>query len=266
VSGDGEIRYMVPRHPSEIDRLDVQHFALLETLGVNHLAPIDRPRRILDVGSGTGQWGFELGAEHPGALVVGFDVEVGKAGGPPNYHTVRGNLLQGLPFADGSFDFVHQRLMATSSIPHAAWPGVVADLVRVTTPGGWVELVEVQVEVQPAGPANRTLFDLTREVGRTAFGLDQEAIVGSLDQPLRDAGLTDVERHDVPTPVGEWGGRAGQLNASNLRALQARLSVLLERSGLSRTKLDRLLREMPVEWERHLSIATYVFAYGRRLA
>jgi SAM-dependent methyltransferase len=267
VSSDGDVRYMLPRHPCEIDRLDVQHYALLETLGANHLAPIEHPSRILDVGSGTGQWGSDLAADHPDALIVGFDLVAGKASRPPNYHTVHGNLLQGLPFVDGSFDFVHQRLMTTSAIPRTAWPAVVADLVRITALGGWIELVEVQVEIRPAGPASRKLFDLTRQVGRAAFGLDQEAIVSALDQPLREAGLVDVERRDVPTPVGEWGGRAGQLNASNLRALQARLSdLLVERGGVSRKELNRLVRAMPEEWEKHRSMATFVFAYGRRPA
>ncbi|HEY7199481.1 MAG TPA: class I SAM-dependent methyltransferase, partial [Candidatus Dormibacteraeota bacterium] len=144
----GETSYILPRHPSEIDRLDVQHYSLLEALGVNYLAPIEGPRRVLDVGSGTGQWCFDLAAEHPLALVVGYDLETGKAG-PGNYRFVRGNVLQGLPFAAGVFDFVHQRLMATSAIPRAAWAAVVAELVRVAGPGAWVELVEVPVQVSP---------------------------------------------------------------------------------------------------------------------
>jgi ubiquinone/menaquinone biosynthesis C-methylase UbiE len=68
------VPYLLPRHASEVDRLDVQHYALRETLGVNHLAPIEPPRRALDVGCGTGQWAFELCKRHPGALVVGLDL------------------------------------------------------------------------------------------------------------------------------------------------------------------------------------------------
>src|SRR5207253_1392311 len=35
-SGDA---YVLPRHPAELDRLDVQHYALREALGANYLAP-----------------------------------------------------------------------------------------------------------------------------------------------------------------------------------------------------------------------------------
>jgi SAM-dependent methyltransferase len=261
---EGDVSYMLPRHPSEIDRLDVQHYALRETLGASYLAPVGRPARILDVGSGTGQWGFDVGAEHPEALVVGLDVEPSKPGAPPNYRLVRANLLRGLPFAGDTFDFVHQRLMATSAIPRAAWPGVVAELVRVTRPGGWVELVEVVVEIQPAGPATRRLLDLTRQVGRS-FGLDMEAIVRSLGQQLRDAGLTAVDQREVELPVGEWGGRVGSLTASNLRALNARLFETFERRlGVSTAELRDLVQAMQAEWEEHHSRGTFVFAFGRK--
>lgn len=266
VSSGSDIRYILPHHPTETDRLDVQHYALLEAMGANSMAPVERPDRILDVGSGTGQWAFDLAAEHPRALVVGFDIVPGKARGPANYRFVRGNLLHGLPFRGGGFDFVHQRLMATSAIPAADWPEAVAELVRVTRPGGWVELVEVKVEVHPAGPATLRLFELLRQAGR-ATGLDMEGIVRSLGEHLRAAGLEAVEQREVPFAVGEWGGRVGSLNASNLRALFMRLfDVLEERAGASGGELRDLLHTMRVEWEEHHSGGNYVFAFGRRPA
>ncbi len=261
---DPDVAYMLPRHPAEIDRLDVQHYALRETLGANFLAPIEAPARILDAGSGTGQWAYDLCAQFHSALVVGLDVEPSKPGAPASYAFVRANLLRGLPFGDGSFDFVHQRLMATSAVPEAAWPAVVADLVRVTRPGGWVELVEVLVELHPAGPATRRLLDLTRQVGRS-FGLDQDSIVRSLGGYLDRAGLAAVEQRSVEVPVGEWGGRAGSLTATNLRALNNRLADAFERSlGVSPAEFRDLLHAMQAEWEQHHSRGTFVFAFGRK--
>jgi hypothetical protein len=51
----GSASYLFLRHPTEVDRLDLQHFALLEGLGTNYLAPVSEPAVILDVGSGTGR-------------------------------------------------------------------------------------------------------------------------------------------------------------------------------------------------------------------
>ena len=167
---NGEVPYVLPRHPSEIDRLDVQHYALREALGTNHLASVETPARVLDVGAGTGQWAFEVCAEFPGALVVGLDLVAGKPGGPANYRIVLGNLLEGLPFERGAFDFVHQRLLF-SGVPVKSWPAVVGELVRVTHPGGWVELVEGNVEFERAGPASERLAEMLRRLSRTR-GLD----------------------------------------------------------------------------------------------
>ncbi len=162
--------YLFPRHPGEADRLDLQHHPLREALGRNSLAPLPSPARVLDVGTGTGRWGFELCWEHPKALVVGFDLVPGRAEHPAGYRHVRGNLLQGLPFRDDCFDLVHQRLMF-SGIPLGEWPRVVAELARVTRPGGWAELTESMVRPERPGAAGQQLFDLLLELAASR-GLD----------------------------------------------------------------------------------------------
>ncbi|MFZ0218007.1 MAG: methyltransferase domain-containing protein, partial [Candidatus Dormiibacterota bacterium] len=162
---DSDRNYLLPRHPSEVSRLDLQHYALRETLRANYLAPIDEPARILDVGTGTGRWVFDLCHAFPRALGVGLDlVAIGSASGPSNYRFVRGDVTAGLPFDDATFDFVHQRLLRLG-IPTAAWDGVIAELVRVTAPGGWVELAEVGVGIESIGPATEALFDSAAELG-----------------------------------------------------------------------------------------------------
>src|SRR5262249_52492143 len=131
---------------------------------------------------------------------------------------VRANLLQGLPFADDRFDFVHQRALAWA-VPVRSWPVLVQDLVRVAAPGGWVELVEGQAEFEPAGAATERLCELLQRLSTTR-GLDSTGIVfRSVDRYLTQAGMAQVERQTVPLPVGEWGGRAGSLLASDGRAV-----------------------------------------------
>ena len=149
----GGAPYLLPRDANEIDRLDLQHYALRAALGVNFLAPVGSPAWVLDVGCGSGQWGFDVCEQFPRATVVGLDLAPGKPQRPHRYRHIRANLLHGLPFADGSFDFVHQRLLFLA-VPVVAWPAVVAELVRVTRPGGWVELVEPPIGAQGGRPRN----------------------------------------------------------------------------------------------------------------
>lgn len=261
---DSHSSYVLPRHPTEVDRLDVQHYALREALDANHLAPVQSPTVVLDVGSGTGQWAYELCREFPEAVVIGFDLVPGKPGAPPNYREVRGNVLQGLPFGDDWIDFVHQRFLF-SGVPVKSWPAVVADLARVARPGGWVELVEGSTDLQPTSPATERLAELFRRLN-TTLGLDSTGVVfNSLDGYLRRAGIAEVERRTVTLPVGEWGGRIGSMMASDFRALFTRLTpVFLAKFGVSTAASEQLVRAAREEWEREHTAYSVAVAFGQK--
>jgi ubiquinone/menaquinone biosynthesis C-methylase UbiE len=326
---------MLPRHPAEIDRLDLQHYALRAALQGNYVAPVDTPDRILDVGSGTGQWAYEMCDEFPEAIVVGCDLEPSKgevrgqrppvlmairqvaieynidrttlhgylrtgrlrahrrprdrrtyvdlnelealrsgpsarrAGSeerhvpavprsPHNYCFVRGNVLQGLPFPDATFDYVHQRLMV-AGIPVQRWPAVVQDLVRVTRPGGWVELLEVSTEIEPMGPAMRRMWDVFARMGR-ARGLDTLGhVYRSMERYLAQAGAVAVEVHTLQAPIGEWAGEVGRLMAIDFRSLTTRLAPAFETFGLPEAECHMLTAAMMGEFEElHPSLETKV--------
>jgi ubiquinone/menaquinone biosynthesis C-methylase UbiE len=261
---DESAPYIFPKHRSEVDRLDVQHYALRETLGANYVAPVDHPERILDVGCGSGQWGLDLCEQFPTAVVVGLDLFIGKRENAARHHWVRSNLLHGLPFGDDLFDFTHQRLLL-AGIPLARWQAVVEDLVRVTRPGGWVELAEPPFEIEREGPANRRLRTLTTELS-ASMGLDSTTVVfDSVDGYLRDAGLSGVTRRELPVRVGEWGGQVGSLMVSNFRAAYTRLCITLEkRSMITADEGADLIQRAQNEWEHNRMLWTFAIAYGQK--
>jgi SAM-dependent methyltransferase len=256
--------YLFPRHLGEIDRLDIQHYALRETLRANYLAPVEDPARVLDAGAGTGQWGFEMCQRYDPALVVGLDLVSGKPGQPPGYRYVRGNLLHGLPFADDQFDFVHQRLLV-AGLPVSSWPAVVAELVRVTRPGGWVELAEMAYDAERPGPAAQRLMDTARPLLAT-LALDTANVVyGSLDGYLRGAGLRNVVRREASIPVGRWGGPVGSLMVTTVRAGTTRVCEVLQARGmLSAEEARTLLQEAPLEWENGRMAYPAAVAFGQK--
>ncbi|WP_376794137.1 class I SAM-dependent methyltransferase [Thermogemmatispora sp.] len=164
-----DVPYLLPKDPLEDQRLNYQHHALYRTLSNHYLAPLspESTRTILDVGTGTGIWAFEMQALFPHALIVGVDVSLQSLPQPvpPTCLFVRANVLEGLPFPDGQFTFTHQRLLV-AAIPARSWPSVVRELVRVTRPGGWIELLELSDVIQPAGPATRRLLDWFTGISR----------------------------------------------------------------------------------------------------
>jgi SAM-dependent methyltransferase len=248
-----------------VDRLDILHFATRAQLnGRNYLAPIGQPDRILDVGCGTGQWAYELCNEFPDAVVVGLDLAPSKPGRPANYRFVRANVLQGLPFRDDEFEFVHQRLLV-SGVPVTDWPAVVADLVRVTRPRGWVELVESMPFVEPEGSATRRLFEifgrLGREVGHDTMGHVQRA----LGRYLQTAGSVSVQARTMALPIGEWGDQVGAWMAAGLRSLFTRLGPIFEaKYGLPEAECRALTAAMFEECEALKSTITFHIAFGQR--
>ncbi|WP_069801230.1 class I SAM-dependent methyltransferase [Thermogemmatispora onikobensis] len=255
-----------PKGWREIDRLDLLHYALQAVLQANYLAPIGKPRHILDTGCGTARWAYELCQEFPQATVIGLDLEPIRSTAlpPPNFRFVRANLLDGLPFASNSVDFVHQRLMALS-LPITCWPVLVKDLARVTAPGGWVELVEGGAEIAPAGPATQEVFSLIGHYLQ-ARGLDgQGNVARSLVRYLEEAGLSTVQQRTVSLPVGEWGGPIGHLIARDFHetflALRERVA---QRFQLPAEAFVALLQSMQRECRDLRTCYSFTVAYGQK--
>ncbi|GHO62589.1 hypothetical protein KSC_014810 [Ktedonobacter sp. SOSP1-52] len=134
-----DIPYVLPKDLEDGNRLDFQHYLFRQAMHGYYLAPLEPEKisSILDVGCGTGRWPIEMAQLFPHAQVMGLDLEQFQQQGAekmPNYHFTRGNILQGLPFPNGMFDFVHQRLLVMG-IPLAQWTTVIRELLRVTAPG-----------------------------------------------------------------------------------------------------------------------------------
>ena len=257
--------YLLPKDLGEINRLDFQHYLLRQTFQGNHLAPLGQPTTILDVGSGTGRWCHEMAQAYPQAHVIGCDL-LDQATEPralsPNYQFVEADVLRGLPFQNQQFDFVHQRLLFLA-IPTASWPGEIRELVRVTRPGGWIELVESALAGQHTGPVSREMEPWLVELSRRR-GIDATHDP-NLEEHLRAAGLVKVAGRNVAVPVGHWGGRVGMMMASNLNALiQAMKPLIISRLGVRPEDFERVVAAQQHEWEEYHTTVTVYAAYGQR--
>jgi ubiquinone/menaquinone biosynthesis C-methylase UbiE len=254
------VPYALPKDTSEIHRLDFQHYIYRNILRGNFLVPVQNPGAILDVACGSGIWGKELAHQFPHSRIVGFDLEESTISGPlpENYQFVKGNLLDGLPFRDNQFDFVHQRLVLASAVPFSRWIEVLRELLRVTCPGGWLELPEVGVEVHPLGPLTRQFFDWGIDASLSRGLYPRE--IPHLERYLAEAGGRNVGMRSIDVPMGAWGGRIGIMMERNLISALGGLKALYTGQGASAAEFDDLLNQLPGEWRTlRSSLRFFVF-------
>jgi methylase of polypeptide subunit release factors len=110
--------YWLPNDDEEISRLELQHLIWKFTLnGKLHLAPIpDNVHRVVDHGTGTGQWAIDFADTYPKAEVLGTDLSpIQPKRTPPNCTFVVANIEQNWTFTE-TFDFIHSRFLALGRI------------------------------------------------------------------------------------------------------------------------------------------------------
>ncbi len=264
--------YLLPKDLKETDRLDFQHFMLRYLLRGNFAAPLRAPASILDIGSGTNRWAGEMAHQFTHANVVGVDLVAAPNQAtdlPDNFVFVQGNVMDGLPFAANNFDFVHQRLLILA-LPAEAWPRDMAELVRVTRPGGWVESVESIglvhfVDDQPPEMSPNLLR--LNEWSATAcskrgidLGLSQR--IGAL---MQQAGLVQVVQREIPIPLGAYGDRVGTMMEANyFAALGGLRNLVLAMQVTSPEAYDAAVAAAKGEIAARRCTFPYYVAYGQK--
>lgn len=260
------VPYILPSDGEELNRLDFQHYMLRYALRGNYAAPLRQPREILDVACGTGRWAAEMATLFPQANVVGLDLKAPpvESGAtmqrPDNFTFLQGNMLEGLPFPDNSFDFVHQRLVIVA-LPTSQWVQQARELLRVTRPGGWVELVEG--DLLPGGPGITTLNNLGEQMSLKRGMSFTNA--SRIDSYLEQAGARNVQRRMVNLPVGQKAGRLGAMAEADYQAIYASVRAFLIAQGLiSEEQYAQSLAQAQAELASGQLSWPFYIAYGQK--
>jgi SAM-dependent methyltransferase len=264
------VPYALPQDSEEVNRLDFQHYLLRYAFRGNFAAPLDSPHAILDVGCGTGRWAREMAQAFPVARVVGLDInpppaDAGSAGPSRqgDFTFTPGNVLEGLPFPDATFDYTHMRLMFLA-ISANRWEFVARELIRVTRPGGWVEMVEAGPEEHGGPDLDRLLAWGTEMLQRRGIDANYGRHIGDL---LQRARLAQVGSRDLAIPLGVWGERVGKMMEtdffSGIRALEG---VIATMGIASREEFQRTLAaaQTYVNTPKARCVAPFYVAWGQR--
>ena len=75
--GAGIAAYWLPNDGDEQDRQDFTHAIYMMLWdGRLHLAPLESPKHVLDIGTGTGIWAISFAKQYPDSSVVGTDLSL----------------------------------------------------------------------------------------------------------------------------------------------------------------------------------------------
>ena len=106
--------YWIPNDEKQENQLDMAHHLYLLVLGDQlYVAPIaENPRKVLDIGTGTGIWAMEFAVQHPSAQVIGCDFSpVYNARDIHNVLFEVKDVRDPWGYEQSSFDFIHARGM-----------------------------------------------------------------------------------------------------------------------------------------------------------
>ncbi|KAF3358749.1 hypothetical protein VdG1_05303 [Verticillium dahliae VDG1] len=123
-------QYLLPNDDKEQDRLDLTHHVFSLTLhGELCISHLENPRRILDLGTGTGIWAIDAGDQFPAAEVIGTDLSpIQSSWVPPNVRFEVDDATLPWTWPRDHFDFVHARTLGGAI---KDWPTLLRQL------GGW---------------------------------------------------------------------------------------------------------------------------------
>lgn len=217
--------YFVPNNErkGEIARLLIEDGMYTASMGgpLAEQADPEALRDVLDIACGIGDWALEVAARYPAISLVGIDINQeiinlarARAATKKGRRRVTFQVmdaLDGLAFADKSFDLVNMRLGSTF-LRIWDWPVLLNEILRVLRPGGIVRLSEIEIAQQSSSQAHADWFELLliaefhagRLFERTGSGL-----TARLPGLLRHFGVRQVQSKIYPC-VFESGTLSGE--------------------------------------------------------
>ncbi|KAF5013416.1 hypothetical protein FDECE_604 [Fusarium decemcellulare] len=254
-------KYNLPNDNEENERLDLQHNLCLLTFN-NKLGlsppnlPDSKVKRVLDLGTGTGIWAIDFGDEHPDATVIGVDLSPSQPSFvPPNVQFEIDDIDEEWTYSE-PFDYIHSRFMNFSV---KDWKSYLEKIYQHLTPGGYVELQDVDVIMGSDDGTlteDTTLYKWCRFLDEAAakFNRSFERTTKFKDL-LKEVGFVDVVETRFKWPTNRWPRdkkfkELGAWNNENASSALEALTIAPFTRGLgwSREEVELFLVELRKDW------------------
>ncbi|RHZ78345.1 hypothetical protein Glove_166g23 [Diversispora epigaea] len=254
-----DAKYFFPNDTGESDRLQEEHYLFQHVWKGNFSSPVQSTLNqpgatVLDVGCGPGTWVIDMASTFSSAIFIGLDISPmfpSDQKKPHNASFLQSNLLDGLPFPDNIFDFTHQSLIATA-LEESQWKDeAILELIRVTKPGGWIEFMEIEScksdEIQ-----SPNYYKIMNSF--INFFVEQNInlkICPVIESVLKNNKQIKNVKHEMcAIPLGQWGGRLGEMAAGNFMSIYLTFKPSLSQfMGITHEEFDKMLRLSRLEMD-----------------
>ncbi|CAG8450175.1 9280_t:CDS:2 [Racocetra fulgida] len=222
--------YSLPNDDEEIDRLQMQHYLARYILQSNFCAPVNnRLKRTFTL---------EMAYDYPNSHFIGIDINpmFPKEIKPRNVEFEEADVLEDLPYADESFDFIVIRNMITSFTVHDWESKIWKELIRVLKPGGYIETKNI---------------DLT--------------MTTRLEDIYKFTILKNIEHKSKMIPVGTWGDRIGKIMADDFVMLaKAMCPVLRPLWGITQEQYNEFSETFVKEFNVYKTYCNIHVVFGQK--
>lgn len=189
----------------------MQHHMLRRVYGGRlHQAPIHNPKRILDVGTGTGIWPVEMASLFPNSVIYGTDLSpIQPDSVPQNVHFVIDDATEtDWLWPHSHFDYIHTGVML-GSLP--SFSRLIRTARKYLRPGtGWFECHDFYPTPfcdDGSAPPDYALRAWESSLEHSARRVDPPRPLRIADQYKKwmlDAGFVDVHERIEKIPINPW--------------------------------------------------------------
>jgi trans-aconitate methyltransferase len=188
--------YYMPIDVEELTRQHMVHEAFLKFFdGQLTTVPLEAPKGILDIGTGTGDWAIGMAEQYPHAEIIGTDIAPVQETGcvPSNVWFENDDAELEWTRAPDSYDLIHLRNMTGA---FANWRFVYGQCFKALRPGGWIEVIDQHDHhvVLSKFAEDSHIRNLVRDMGQAAALAGRPRSQSHL-QPdlLEELGFVDVK-------------------------------------------------------------------------
>ncbi|KAL3481848.1 S-adenosyl-L-methionine-dependent methyltransferase [Aspergillus californicus] len=203
--------YFMPNDEAEQTRLNITHqigLILLEG-SLTNVPLVKKNPRILDIGTGPGDWAIEMSGAYPGATIIAtdigvFDNGVGSTIDLPNVSFQLDDARDEWTYHE-PFDLIHLRGLAGA---FSDWSSIYKQAFRHLAPGGYIEITDADpaadsVTFPDSSDSYLAIFASAMRSAAEAMGHPRD-LRHLLPSTLIAAGFIDVRVLERTIPIGLW--------------------------------------------------------------